>query len=353
MEIYFGQGFEGLGAALAANGISAKRVLIVADTNTEPLYAKSAREALSGAFSEIYLHVIPAGEENKNLARIEAIYAALLENGFDRSDFVAALGGGVVGDMAGFAAATYLRGIRFIQLPTTLLSQVDSSIGGKCGVDFHAYKNMVGAFHMPSLIYEASGTLKTLDDEQFASGMGEVIKTALLADHAYYEWIIENMDAVTERESGAVHEMIERAAKIKSGVVERDPKEKGERALLNLGHTVGHAIEKFMEFRLLHGHCVALGLLAAAKISHDRGYISTEELYELRDILVMFGLPIMADGLDPEEILRLTKSDKKMKAGRIRFILLEGMGKAFIAEDVTDEEILTGIAFVDASRYMG
>ena len=185
-----------------------------------------------------------------------------------------ALGGGVVGDLTGFAAATYLRGIDFVQVPTTLLSQVDSSIGGKTGVDFLQYKNMVGAFHQPKLVYINTTTLKSLPEREYFSGMGEVIKHGLIKDADYYEWIKENIDAIKAREHEAVREMIYQSCLIKGGVVERDPKEKGERALLNFGHTLGHAIEKLKDFTWLHGECVAAGCCLAAEISCIKGNIS-------------------------------------------------------------------------------
>ena len=240
--------------------------------------------------------------------------------------------------MTGFAAATYLRGISYVQVPTTLLAQVDSSIGGKTGVDFMGYKNMVGAFHMPEFVYTNPLTLKTLPEKEFVSGMGEVLKSALLSDSEFFEWILDNMDG------------IRRTASIKEKIVDRDPTEKGERALLNLGHTIGHAIEKYKDFTMPHGMCVGLGCISAAAISMKRGYLGPEELYEIRDVCVMFGLPMFADGIDDQEILRITKSDKKMIGGHIRFILLKEIGKAVIADDVTDEEILYGIRFINGDE---
>ena len=348
--VYFENTFDRLCEAYGKSSIRSKRVCIVCDTNTAPYYAEAVEKAVSGSFDEVYTFAFKAGEEYKNLSSIEELYAFLLEHDFDRRDSLLALGGGVVGDMTGFAAATYKRGIPFVQVPTTLLAQVDSSIGGKTGVDFMGYKNMVGAFHMPEFVYENPTVLKTLDDDQFASGMGEVLKSALLADEEFFEWILDNMDGITDHEPQTILEMVRRTANIKLSIVERDPTEKGERALLNLGHTIGHAIEKYMDFSMPHGKCVALGCIAAAAISEKRGLLDTAELFEIRDMCVAFDLPMFADGINNDEILSITKSDKKMAAGRIRFILLDKIGHAFICDDLTDEELLAGIKFINGDE---
>ena len=257
-----------------------------------------------------------------------------------------ALGGGVVGDLTGFAAATYLRGVDFIQIPTTLLSQVDSSIGGKTGVDFACYKNMVGAFHQPKLVYMNISALRTLTDEQFVCGMGEILKHGLIKDSAYYEWTINHMFEIKEREISVLKQMISRSCEIKRDVVEKDPTEKGERALLNFGHTLGHAIEKLKNFTLMHGQCVAIGYLAAAYISWKRNLISTEEFFEIRDMNIGFGLPVFLEGLDASEIIAATRSDKKMEKGRVKFILLKGIGKAYIDRTVTDAEMMEAVNYL-------
>ena len=255
-----------------------------------------------------------------------------------------------MGDVTGYVAATYLRGIRYVQVPTTLLSQADSSIGGKTGVDFDGYKNMVGAFKMPSLVYMNPGALATLEDRQFFSGFAEVMKHGLIRDAAFYEWLIENMYEICERNMDVLQEMLIHSCTIKKYIVEKDPTEQGDRALLNFGHTVGHAIEKAKDFSLLHGECVALGAVAAAYISWKRELLSMEEYYEIRDMFVPFYLPISVDEIDPEEILRLTKSDKKMESGKIRFVLLKKIGKAVTDNTVTDEELLAAIREINFSE---
>ena len=259
-----------------------------------------------------------------------------------------ALGGGVTGDLCGYAAATYLRGIRFIQVPTTLLSQVDSSIGGKTGVDFDAYKNMVGAFHMPALVYTSTGSLLTLSDEQYSCGMGEIVKHGLIKDRSYYLWLMNHAEEIRKRNLDICEEMIFISNQIKRNVVEQDPTEKGERALLNFGHTLGHAIEKLMNFKLMHGQCVALGSAAAAWISAERGYITSEEAKTVKEAMAMFGLPVSLDGMNLSfpEIIETTKSDKKMDSGVIKFILLKQIGEAYVDRTVTETEMISGLEWL-------
>ena len=352
MSLYVKDAYTDLANALKKEGVSGARAMVVGDTNTLPLYGDEVTNALSGAFSRVDAYAFPAGEENKNLSSVEGLYRALLAAGFDRHDVIFALGGGVVGDMAGFAAATYMRGISFVQLPTTLLAQVDSSIGGKTGIDFIGYKNMIGAFHMPKCIYAVPKTLETLSKKEFASGMGEVIKTALLGDESFFEWLLENIYEIGGRDPETLREMVRRASAIKEHIVSEDPKEMGLRKILNLGHTLGHAIEKYKHFELPHGCCVALGCIAAAKISHAREMLSTEELFEIRDVFVAFDLPILLDGIDKEAVLALTKSDKKMQAGQIRFVLLKKIGKAVVSDSVTDAELLDGLSFICAEDML-
>ena len=335
--------FEKLTEEVNKFHLSERKICIVTDTNVAPLYLEEVKERLSKCCKKISYFVIPAGEENKNLDTVKKIYEHLILEHFDRKDMLAALGGGVIGDMCGFTAATYLRGIDFIQIPTTLLSQVDSSIGGKTGVDFDAYKNMVGAFHMPRLVYTNLNTLLTLPKEQFSSGMGEVIKHGLIMDADYYEWLQAHRKEILARDLSACEQMILISCRVKRDVVEQDPTEQGIRGILNFGHTLGHAIEKLMHFQLLHGQCVALGCVAAAGLSAKRGEITMEEALHIREVFADFGLPTaIADfGLSREEIIAATKNDKKMDSGRIKFILLHRVGEAFIDRTVTDEEMNT------------
>jgi 3-dehydroquinate synthase len=338
-DILISDNFEELPDKIIDLGFKDRKIAIITDTNVHKLYADELSNCLNKVSCSVFVYAIPAGESNKNLDEINKIYELLIENRFDRHDLIVALGGGVVGDMSGFVAATYLRGIAFIQVPTTLLAQTDSSIGGKTGVDYKGYKNMVGAFYMPRLVYMNINTLKTLDERQFASGFAEVMKHGLIKDQDFYTWLIENMYEICDRETDILAEMITRSCEIKRAVVEKDPTEKADRVLLNFGHTLGHAIEKAKNFKLLHGECVALGCVAAAFISWKKEMISMEEYYEIRDMFVPFNLPISVEDLDPDEVIKLTKSDKKADSDKIRFILLKKIGKAVIDTTVSDDEM--------------
>lgn len=353
-NIVFEDSFEGLTQHLQPLEISSRRLCIVTDSNVAPLHAGELEKALLGACQEVKTFVFPAGEESKTLETVQRLYEFLIENRFGRRDMLLALGGGVVGDLTGFAAATFLRGIDFVQIPTTVLAQVDSSIGGKTGVDFSKYKNMVGAFYMPKLVYMNTAVLQTLPERQFYAGMGEVIKSALIKDGSFYEWLINSLYEIYDKDEETLRKMIYNCCNIKRMVVEKDPTEQGERALLNFGHTIGHAIEKAMDFKLLHGECVSLGMVAAAFIAYKREMLTFDEYYEIRDMMVPFHLPITIEDIDPQEILRLTKNDKKMESGKIKFILLKKIGKAVIDRTVTDEELLAGIGEIfvsDEEKY--
>lgn len=341
--ILFEENFDALSEAFQEYGLSPAKICIVTDSNVEPLYAALVKKELEKVCNTCMIYSFPAGEESKNLEVVQKLYAFLIENHFERKDMLVALGGGVAGDLTGFTAATYLRGISYVQIPTTLLAQVDSSIGGKTGVDFSQYKNMVGAFYMPKLVYMNLNTLSTLPERQFYAGMAEVLKSALIKDGMFYGWIINNLYEVYEKDPEVIRLMVYNCCNIKRLVVEKDWAETGDRALLNFGHTIGHAIEKAKGFELLHGECVALGMVAASFIAYKRQLLTFDEYYEIRDMFVPFNLPITVEDIRPEEIVELTKSDKKMEDGKIKFILLKKIGKAFIDTTVTEEELLMGI----------
>lgn len=343
-DIVFSKDFHGLAEEFTGLGIKDRKVCIITDSNVSSLYGDEIMGILDGNCKKNVLFTFPAGEENKTLDTIKDIYTFLIQEKFDRKDLLIALGGGVTGDITGFAASTYLRGIDFVQIPTTLLAQADSSIGGKTGVDFDGYKNMVGAFYMPKLVYMNVGVLKTLDDRQFFSGFAEIMKHGLIKDGMFYEWLLEHMYEICDRDMDTLLEMVERSCNIKKLVVEKDPTEKGDRALLNFGHTIGHAIEKYKNFTLTHGECVALGAVAAAFISWKHEWLSKDEYYEIRDMFVPFNLPISIEDIDPQEILKLTKSDKKMEGDSIKFVLLKKVGKAVIDRTVTDDDILNALS---------
>lgn len=326
----------------------ANKVCIVTDSNVAALYLKEVQALLEPMFAFCTSVVFEAGESSKNTDTVGLVYDHLIRHKFDRKDLLLALGGGVVGDLTGFAAATYLRGIDFVQVPTTLLAQTDSSIGGKTGVDFMQYKNMVGAFYMPKLVYMNISTLKTLPARQFCAGMAELIKHGFIKDVSFTQFIQENSKEIMAQQPDAMEEVIFRSCQIKREVVERDPKEKGERALLNFGHTIGHAIEKLSDFKLYHGECVALGMAGAAYISYQLGNLTEEELNRLKEIIISYGLPISLKEFPytSADILAATKLDKKMETGKIKFVVLKTLGESYITKELTDEEILAGITHI-------
>ena len=345
-HIYLEPDFAKLPEAVEPLNIKERKLCIVADSTTAELYGAELKEILKETCTYVSMFVFPAGEVNKTLNTVRDLYEHLILEKFDRKDMLVALGGGVVGDLTGFAAATYLRGIGFIQIPTTLLSQVDSSIGGKTGVDFDAYKNMVGAFHMPRLVYMNLNVLKTLPDRQFACGMGEIIKHGLIQDSDYLEKLSTYQREIREKNYAALLWMVAGSCKVKRHVVEEDPTEQGIRAWLNFGHTIGHSVEKLKDFTLCHGECVAIGCAAAAWMSWKRGLISEKEKETAEQLLLDYQLPVRVKGLQPEDIVKTTKLDKKMDAGKVKFVLLKKIGEAFVTRDVEDEELLR------ASRYV-
>ncbi len=345
--IFLNNKFGGLMKELPKILDTNRKICIVTDSNVEKLYANELKELLETVYADVSLFVFEAGEERKNLSTVGNLYEFLIRHKFQRKDMLLALGGGVVGDLTGYAAATYLRGIDFIQVPTTLLAMVDSSIGGKTGVDYHHYKNMVGAFHQPKMVYTNIETLKTLPATEYYAAMGEILKHGLIRDADYYEWTINHIVEIYDKDTATLEELVQKSMMIKRDVVEEDPKEQGIRAILNFGHTIGHAIESLMGFRMLHGECVALGAQAAAHISWKRDMIEKEDFFEIRDMMVGFHLPMALDeDLKPEDILQVMKNDKKADAGAIKFILLDGIGNAVIDTTVTDEEIIEAINYI-------
>lgn len=339
-DIVFSKDFNNIVDELLKFNIESKRLCIVTETNVGPLYAETLMNLIKPHCKSIIIHQFKAGETEKNVDTISEIYETLITNKFDRNDMLIALGGGVTGDMTGFAAATYLRGIDFIQVPTSLLAQVDSSIGGKTGVDFKAYKNMVGAFYMPKLVYMNLSVLHTLPEREYLSGMGEIIKHGLIKDKEYLRWLSENKHKIIERDYETLKKMIYVSCNIKRLVVENDPKEKGERALLNLGHTIGHAVEKLKEFTLLHGECVTIGLAAASYLSMIKGFITEDEYNNVLSLIKDFKLPIITDNIKAEEVVYATLNDKKMDSGIIKFILLKDIGNGVIDRTITKELML-------------
>lgn len=338
-DIEYHESFQKLGEELKALGYSDRKICIVSETKVADFYMDDLKAAVGLCTDKVYSYVFLEGEESKNLDTVRALYTYLVENRFDRKDVLVALGGGVVGDLTGYTAATYLRGIDFVQVPTSLLSQVDSSIGGKTGVDFDSYKNMVGAFYMPKLVYINLNALKSLDKRQLYSGMGEIVKHGLIRDKEYYYWLKDNLDNIKSLNPDTIYQMVRQSNIIKKNVVENDPKEQGERALLNFGHTLGHSIEKYMCFEFLHGECVFIGSILAAIISYNRGYISLEEKNDIIEFIMSFDVPVVKKETDIDKLLQYTKNDKKVEGNKIKFILLNKIGDAFIDTEVTEDDM--------------
>jgi 3-dehydroquinate synthase len=318
--------------------LSHKRVAIVSNTTVAPLYLKKLQNLLESQGVKIVSIILPDGEKYKNTETLNLIYDALLTNRCERSTPLIALGGGVIGDMTGYAAATYLRGVPFIQIPTTLLSQVDSSVGGKTGINHPQGKNMIGAFYQPQVVIADIDTLNTLPDEELRAGLAEVIKYGLIRDLPFLEWLETNMEKLLARDASALQYAIARSCENKAEVVGNDERESGERALLNLGHTFGHAIENGMGYGAwLHGEAVAAGTMMAADLSHRLGWISDQDLLRIRQLFERAGLPVIAPHMSVEQYLQLMGLDKKVVDGQIRFVLLKAMGHAVISSAVPAE----------------
>jgi 3-dehydroquinate synthase len=337
---------DGLAGAYEAAGLAGRHVCVVTDENVSRLYLEEVCSNLDG-LGKVSKFAIPAGEIHKNLRTVESIYGAFVKYGLDRKSSVLALGGGVVGDMAGFAASTYMRGIQFAQAPTTLLAQVDASVGGKLGVDFMGLKNLVGVFCQPAFVYINSKTLDTLPSEQFSSGMGEVVKHGLALDAQYYSFLKKSKEKILNREPFAIKAAIEGSCRIKSEVVAQDEKESGLRERLNFGHTFGHAVESLLDFSLPHGHCVSIGMAAALRMSLQNGAISLDELNEAESLLSFFDLPVRVD-LDPEKVYEQMKLDKKNKGGAINIVLLTRVGESHTCPSPCKNAVMEAIRGVCA-----
>ncbi len=312
-----------------------KRVAIVSNTAVAPLYLEKLRAALEKRGVASIPIIIPDGEAHKNWETLNFIYDALLKNHCERNTAILALGGGVVGDLTGFAAATYLRGVPFIQIPTTLLAQVDSSVGGKTGINHELGKNMIGAFYQPRMVLTDSATLNTLPDRELRAGLAEIIKYGLIRDPAFFDWLEQNMRHLLARDPIILNEAIQRSCENKAEIVAADEKEKGIRALLNLGHTFGHAIENGMGYGVwLHGEAVAAGTVLAAELSRRMKLISETDVNRIRKIFIQAGLPVTAPKMSPEKYLQLMMLDKKVDAGKTRFIVLNRIGEAMMRADI-------------------
>jgi len=319
-------------AALMDEAVAARDVLVVSNVTVAPLYLARLERALSGR--RVASVVLPDGERYKTLETVSTVLDALVERRMNRDACVAALGGGVVGDIAGFAAACYQRGVDYLQLPTTLLAQVDSSVGGKTGVNHPGGKNLIGAFHQPRAVVSDIGTLATLPPRELRAGMAEVIKYGLVADAAFLAWIEASLDGLLALEPGALAHAIRRCCELKAGIVAEDEREHGRRALLNLGHTFGHAIEAAAGYgEWLHGEAVGLGLVMATDLSRRLGWLDAGDLTRVRDLLARTGLPLEAPPIGAARALELMGMDKKVLAGRIRLVLMRHLGEGVVSGD--------------------
>ena len=330
--------------ALLGSGLRGRHVLLISDGNVAPLYADRITRALRAARPDARIdgYLLPPGEASKTLAHFAEAIDALAATGATRDACVVALGGGVVGDLAGFVAACWMRGIDCMQIPTTLLAMVDSSVGGKTAVDLPQGKNLVGAFHPPRAVIADTEALLTLPPRELRAGLAEVVKYGAIRDAAFLDWLEAQADALLAGDDAALAEAIARSCRHKAEIVERDPFERGERALLNFGHTFGHAIEAEQGFGgLNHGEAVAVGMVLAARLSARRGLSADADAERLAALLARFGLPVgLPDGLDPVALLERMRLDKKAAADGLRFVLWDGVGAARVVAGVPDEAVL-------------
>jgi len=327
---------------LLADHVPGSQVVIVSNETVAPLYVERVRVAL-GPRNTITEVVLPDGEQYKTLDTLSTIFDQLLREKHNRGTSIVAVGGGVVGDMAGFAAACFQRGVNFVQIPTTLLAQVDSSVGGKTAVNHPLGKNMIGAFYQPSAVLIDLDTLQTLPEREVAAGLAEVLKYGLICDLPFYRWLCKQMPKLLARDEAVLAEAIERSCAIKARIVSADEREGGVRAILNFGHTFGHAIETAQGYgNWLHGEAVAMGMLLALDLSAQRGWIDPSEVSAFKSLLQSMRLPQrIPEGMTPKHFLDLMALDKKVIDGRMRFVLLGAMGEARVSDDVTEAQLLS------------
>ena len=341
--IHIGHGLMGR-EELLAPVLKRKKVIVVSNTTVAPLYFEQFAKTLGRLGVQAVPVILPDGEQYKNWETLNLIFDGLLREHCERSTTLIALGGGVIGDMGGFAAACYQRGMPFIQVPTTLLSQVDSSVGGKTAINHPLGKNMIGAFYQPRLVLADISTLDTLPDRELRAGLAEVIKYGLIRDNAFFDWLEENIERLLAREEDALIYAVHRSCANKAEVVAADEREQGERALLNLGHTFGHAIETGLGYgNWLHGEAVSVGTLIAAELSSEMGWLQRSDIDRIESIFVRAGLPVRGVPLGPDRFLELMRHDKKVEDGRMRLVLLKEIGQAVLTDVASDAEMLAAI----------
>ncbi len=315
--------------------VKGDRVVVVTNPVVKRLYGNLLKQSLTNYGFESVVLEIPEGEEQKTLQNASNLYGELSNCCTERSTPILSLGGGIIGDLAGFVAATYLRGVPFIQIPTTLLAQIDSSIGGKVAVNYDKFKNKIGAFYQPKLVISDIVTLRTLPVREHVSGMAEIIKHAVIWDKDLFDYIEDNLDRIKAfNDNNVLEELVFRAVNIKAKIIEQDEKDLNLRNILNYGHTVGHAIETLSEFNLKHGEAVAIGMMAAGRISNKMGMLSNNELYRMKNVIEKTGLVTKAPKIDIAKLIEIMKHDKKVLAGKIRFVLLNSIGEAIMSDVV-------------------
>ena len=334
-NIFIGEGLLGqTGARLKEIGFSDKLVIIT-DTTVKSLYGNSLEQSLITSGFKVLILEVAEGEEQKSLETAGKLYRGLTDFYAERTTPILALGGGFIGDLSGFVAATYLRGVPLIQIPTTLLAQVDSSIGGKVAVDHGQLKNKIGAFYQPRLVISDIATLKTLTPGELSDGLAETIKYGMIWDKELFTYIEKNLDQIKSLDDRAVETVVFRSAKIKAEIVEKDERDFGLRNILNYGHTVGHAIESVSDFKVRHGEAVAIGMLVAARISNKLGILDINEVKKLKSVIASAGLPTELPGLQQEGLIQAMKHDKKILEGKLRFVLPKSIGNVFITDEVS------------------
>jgi 3-dehydroquinate synthase len=330
---------ENIGADIGKRNIAA-RYVVISDDYVASLYGSTLMASLADAGVNAELLTFPRGEASKNLQVFAELSSKLAQMGVDRKSGLIALGGGVTGDLTGFLAASYMRGIPFIQIPTTLLSQVDSSVGGKTGVDIPEGKNLVGAFYQPEAVYIDTAVLTTLPAEELLGGIAEVIKYGVIRDYEFYVFLERNLDAILALEPSIIQEMIHTCCAIKADVVAQDERESDLRRILNFGHTIGHAIEAASNFSLIHGHAVAIGMVAALRIAVSSGLCKRKEAGRVATLIHSFGLPTeIPEGMDAKQIKSYMKTDKKSIGGSVFYVLPTAIGNVIITNDVSEGQI--------------
>lgn len=330
---------DGIGRDLAGHRV-AKRYGVISDDRVAALYGQRLLAALQGNGIAADLLVFPHGEASKTLATVGDLASRLARAGFDRKDGLIALGGGVTGDITGFLAASYMRGIPFVQVPTSLLAQVDSSVGGKTGVDIPEGKNLVGAFYQPKAVYIDPEVLSTLDSREFLSGLAEVIKYGIIRDSSFFHFLEENRERIIALEPSCLEQMISTCCRIKADVVEQDEREGGLRRILNYGHTIGHAVEAASAFSISHGLAVAIGMVAAAGLAVLKGVLTAEDGRRISSLIAQYGLPVaVPSDLDRDAIKTYLKTDKKVVAGKVFYILPTAIGETVITDDISNADL--------------